>query len=210
VLFAPPHRILDTLSPGLTVRLALSVARRIASRYSSDTTFRGRRCATDVSLMALPYSEGLRGGWPLRRLPRDNLVQIHVRMTFARTKDDSNWCRRISPMLARRFLASQNVSHVGAAVFGLVNYPALKGRASSFNGNCLGPKILLRFRSGIPSTSRSRSPSGQYPETFVSDISRRVDILRWCDLVTVPSCSMGKRLTELVASVNTSIVNKVS
>jgi hypothetical protein len=47
---------------------------------------------------------------------------------------------------------------------GRVATPRLKAGASSFNGDCLGPRILPRFRSSVPSTSRS-DRSGRRQET---------------------------------------------
>jgi hypothetical protein len=57
-----------------------------------------------------------------------------------------------------------------------VNYSPLKDGASSFNGNCLGPRIPPRFRTNVPSTSSNGSSCRQYPQTFGADVLRRVDV----------------------------------
>ena len=45
----------------------------------------------------------------------------------------------------------------------VVNYSALKGQASSFTGDRASRSLAASLATNVPSTSCSRSPSGQYP-----------------------------------------------
>ena len=77
-----------------------------------------------------------------------------------------------------------------------VNYSALKDGASSFRGNCLGPRISPRLRTDIPSTSRSGLTGRQYPQTFVADIPRRIDVpvMMGATMAAIPRSDIKRHL----------------
>lgn len=57
-----------------------------------------------------------------------------------------------------------------------VNYLRLKAEASGFAGNCTNTRIAPLAVANAPSTSSSDRTGRQYPNAFVADISRRVDV----------------------------------